>query len=94
MVYSARDKFIKIGAYLVLTLGSILSLAMFIVGLGLIFFYPEVSINKKAVISGLIIGFSVILFLIAFAFFEALIELTVIGEKLGEEERKVEQIGR
>jgi|GEM_PF-1940150 len=87
-----RSIFIKIGAYLMLVVGIIFSLVILLLGVAMITSMPELQLDHKSIIAGLIMILGVIVFLIIFAVFESMIELTIVGEKLLEESAKEEKI--
>lgn len=81
--------FIKIGAYLFLVFGIIISLAFAGAGIYTFVGFPNASLSKKSVIgSGLFLA-ALIIFLMVFALFESLIESAVLEEEIGELEEKL-----
>lgn len=72
----------KIGAYIILILGLILSTGLVVFAVVAFVYYPEANLSKKAAISVGITIVGVLAFLITFAVFEALIESVKLEEEV------------
>lgn len=82
---------IKVGSYLLLSIGIIVSLLLLGLGLFLFFSYPESSFQKKAVIAGFFIVLAVIVILLTIAAFESMLKLLEVEREVEELEEEIEK---
>lgn len=81
MSKSPKNRIIRIGAYFLFILGIIISIALLGLAVGLFMILPESSLQKRVIVSGLLIFFGIATFLISLSVFETMIEIADITTK-------------
>lgn len=88
---STNKTLIKIGAYTLLVIGIIATLALLAVGVVVFVSYPDASLQKKAVIGGIFFIVAFLVLLLSISVFESMKELIIVEREVLDLEEEIEK---